>query len=127
MKSATEKGTIAEYQFCVRAMQHGLAVCLPTVDVHGYDLITENSHGNFYRIQVKFSDYMRKLDGNLYQTFTLHKTPPNIDFFALYSLERVAFYIIPAQLLIGVAKVSIRIDEAGRWEIYKSAFNQLQQ
>ena len=101
-----ERGEWAEMRFMARAAEHGFRVSRPWGESARYDFALE-ANGHFLRIQVK-STACRYGDGYKcaiqVSAGTSHRyTSEQVDFFAAYIIPEDVWYILPAEIVVGVA------------------------
>jgi hypothetical protein len=93
-----EKGEWAELRFMARAAEQGLHITKPWGDSRRYDFVVEHQ-GRFQRVQVKSTS--RKLR-NCYICSVRGGNKPyskdEVDFIAMYVIEKDVWYIIPIQV-----------------------------
>jgi hypothetical protein len=100
-----ERGEWAEMRFMARAAEHGFRVSKPWGDSARYDFALE-ANGRFLRIQVKSTMY-RANHGYLCHIQTNPRLSPRytseqVDFFAAYVIPEDVWYILPAEIVVGV-------------------------
>jgi len=128
--SIKERGEWAEMRFMTRAAEEGLRVSKPWGDSARYDFAVEDK-GRFLRIQVK-STVCRSGDG--YQcsiqppaVVSQRYTGEQVDFFAAYVIPEDVWYILPAELVVGLAS-RIQLSpkcKKQRYAPYKEAWHLL--
>ena len=117
-------------RFMARAAEEGFRVSKPWGDSARYDFAVEDK-GRFLRIQVK-STMRRHGDGYLCHVqphvgFSPRYTSDQVDFFAAYVIPEDVWYILPAEVAVGLAcgiKLSPR-TKGSRHECYKEAWHLL--
>lgn len=115
-------GCLAEYKFCVFAMENGFNVSMPLLDSSRYDCIIEKEN-KLFKVQVK--SYSHKdcdphnvglhckigRNGGIY-------TKEEVDFFALWVERDGGFYIVPNDK----PRKIIRLSTSGKYQNYFNTF-----
>ena len=139
MKSAEEsigtvkyRGEWAEMRFMARAAEHGFRVSKPWGESARYDFALEDN-GRFLRIQVKSTVHR---SGDAYRCLiqpdkarTERYTSGQIDFFAAYVIPEDVWYILPAEIVLGVsARIMLSPHcKEQKYARYKEAWHLLQE
>lgn len=133
-----ELGDLGELAFILAAGSMGLAVSKPFGDSRRYDLIVDSGR-RMLRVQVK-SVYRRAARGDYQvtccsragQSGSIIYTAKEIDVMAVYLAPIDIWYLIPVAALGTVTVIHLhphgiknRVRGSGRFEIYKEAWEQL--
>jgi hypothetical protein len=128
--SVKERGEWAEMRFMARAAEHGFHVSKPWGESARYDFAVE-ANGRFLRIQVKSTvcrsrnGYRCPIQPDKARSSRYNKE--QVDFFAAYVIPADVWYILPADVVVGLAD-SIQLSphrEEHRYACYKEAWHLL--
>ncbi len=103
IKDAKHRGEWTELIFMSRATERGFNVSKPWGDSSRYDCAVERG-GRFLRVQVKstiaraYGGYVVAIKSSRCQYYTRRQ----VDFFAVYLILEDVWYILPAQVVIGL-------------------------
>jgi hypothetical protein len=111
-KFATYKrrGEWVELIFMMRGAELGFNVSKPWGDSARYDVSVEDD-GRFRRVQIKSTDVPRGDGGYicyLKRTGIQYYRVKDVDFFAIYVLEKKAWFILPSRVVLSL-KSNIRV------------------
>jgi len=122
------RGEWAEMHFMVRATDHDLPVSKPWGDSRSYDFVVGRP-GRFVAVQVK-STTLEVEDGGYACTVCggggKPYPPGSFDFLAAYVIYDDAWYIIPAEKILGFARVTVYPQSAkSKYAMYREAWHLL--
>jgi hypothetical protein len=117
------RGEWAEMVFVVRATEHGLPVCKPWGESRGYDFVV-GVPGHFVAVQVKSTTC--ELREGYSCSVAGHKPypPGTFDFLAAYVVFEDAWYIIPAEKILGMECIALH-SRNSNYEEYRGAWRLL--
>jgi|ERR1700728_398054 len=117
------RGEWAEMVFMVRATEHGLPVCKPWGESRGYDFVV-GCPGHFVAVQVKSTTC--ELREGYSCSVTGNKPYPagTFDFLAAYVVFEDAWYIIPAEKILGMECIALH-SRKSNYEDYREAWRLL--
>jgi hypothetical protein len=119
------RGEWAEMHFMVRATDHDLPVSRPWGDSRSYDFVV-GWPGHFKAVQVKSTTFEVE-EGYVCSVSGHQPYPPgSFDFLAAYVIFEDAWYIIPAEKVEGLTKLTL-FPQSGRskYEKYREAWHLL--
>jgi hypothetical protein len=123
-----ERGEWAESIFLVRAGENGIHVSKPWGDSRSYDFVVGRP-GRFAAVQVKCTIAVLESEkGYCCSTCSSHKPYPKgaFDFLAAYVIPEDAWYIIPAEEILGLKSVSLcTVEGEAKYEGYREAWHLL--
>ena len=129
IKDKKERGEWAESVFLVRAAEYGIHVSKPWGDSRSYDFVVGRP-GRFAAVQVKCTiAVLESGKGYCCSTCSSHKPYPKgaFDFLAAYVIPENAWYIIPAEEILGLKSVSLCTEQGeAKYEGYREAWHLLQ-
>jgi hypothetical protein len=127
-----QRGEWAEMRFMARAAEHGFRVSKPWGESARYDFALEDN-GRFLRIQVKSTVTHSRIGYRCViqpdKTRTERYTSGQVDFFAAYVIPKDVWYILPADLVLGMSS-QIQLSphrKEHRYARYKEAWHLLQE
>ncbi len=103
------RGEWAELHFMVRAIDHDLPVSKPWGDSRSYDFVV-GWPGRFVAVQVKSTTLELEEGGYMCSICGGHNKPyppGSFDFLAAYVIYDDAWYIIPAEMIQGQARITV--------------------
>jgi PD-(D/E)XK endonuclease len=104
-----ERGEWTELKFMARAQELGFRVNKPYGDSAPYDVAVEE-RGRFQRVQVKCTDHFDEYAyRSVFHSNERRYTKEEVDFFGIYVIPEKAWYIFPAEVLIGL-RFSVRLN-----------------
>jgi PD-(D/E)XK endonuclease len=121
------RGEWAEMHFMVRATDHDLPVSKPWGDSRSYDLVV-GWPGHFLAVQVKSTTLEVEAGGYACGVCSGGKPypPGSFDFLAAYVIYEDAWYIIPAEEILGQAWVTVYPQSAkSKYAKYREAWHLL--
>ena len=99
-----QQGNWAEMAVIKEFLKNDFKVSIPFGDNASYDLIIEDKKGQLYKVQVKSTSYEKRKDVyafkttknriNTNQSFKIHYTQNEVDFFALYNIVLDEIYLL---------------------------------
>jgi hypothetical protein len=120
IKDAKHRGEWTELNFMSRVTERGFNVSKPWGDSTRYDVAVER-RGHFLRVQIKSTiarqdgGYVVAIKSSRCQFYTRHQ----VDFFAVYVIPEDVWYILPANVVIGLRR------SPQKYEPYKEAWHLL--
>jgi len=122
------RGEWAEMHFMVRATNHELPVSKPWGDSRSYDLVVRWP-GHFVAVQVKSTTLEVEYGGYACCVCTGHNKPyppGSFDFLAAYVIFDDAWYIIPAEKIQDLARITVYPQAAkSKYAKYREAWHLL--
>ena len=122
------RGEWAEMHFMVRATDHGLPVSSPWGDSRSYDFVV-GWPGHFVAVQVKSTIFELEEGGYTCGVCSGHNKPyppGSFDFLAAYVIYDDAWYIIPAEMILGQARITVYPKSAkSKYAVYREAWHLL--
>jgi len=101
------RGEWVELKFMLRAIELGLYLCRPWVEVRPYDFVVE-CLGRFVRVQVKSTMF---IDRGGYSCTVRGSDGPYegdpFEYLAAYIFQEDLWYIIPAELVVGQGSIAL--------------------
>lgn len=99
-----QQGNWAEIAVIKEFLKNDFKVSIPYGDNASYDLIIEDKSGQLYKVQVKSTSYEKRKNVyafktvknriNTNQSFKVHYTQNEVDFFALYNIVLDEIYLL---------------------------------
>jgi len=122
------RGEWAEMHFMVRATDHDLPVSKPWGDSRSYDFVVGRP-GHFVAVQVKSTIFELEEGGytcGICGGGRKPYPPGSFDFLAAYVIWDDAWYIIPAEMILGQARITVYPQSAkSKYAAYREAWNLL--
>jgi PD-(D/E)XK endonuclease len=122
------RGEWAEMHFMLRATDHGLPVSKPWGDSRSYDFVV-GWPGHFVAVQVKSTTLELEEGGYTCSICGGHNKPyppGSFDFLAAYVIWDDAWYIIPAEMILGQARITVYPQSAkSKYAGYREAWHLL--
>jgi PD-(D/E)XK endonuclease len=118
-KTYKQRGEWVELQFMTDAAERGFNVSKPWGDSTRYDVSVEHE-GRFRRVQVKSTSVPRGEGGYvcyLKRTGIRYYTVAEVDFFAIYVLEKKVWFIMPSRVVLRL-KSNIRVAPGNKKQKY---------
>jgi hypothetical protein len=122
------RGEWAEMHFMVRATDHDLPVSRSWGDSRSYDFVV-GWPGHFVAVQVKSTIFELEESGYTCCVCSGHNKPyppSSFDFLAAYVIYDDAWYIIPAEVILGQARITVYPKSAkSKYAVYREAWHLL--